>query len=333
MPDVPFDAFPPVPDAKRARSDHPLLPAIAARWSPRAFDPARPLAERDVLPLLEAARWAASANNLQPWRLPWALRGEGAFAALLACLAPGNAAWAGRAGVLLLGCTVLAKPDGSPNRHAAHDLGAALAQLALQAAVAGIGVHLMGGFDPARARDALGVPDGVEPYTAVALGWPGAPASLDEPARAREVAPRERRPLAEVAPRGGGYAPRIGAVTAETWTLFLAVAAAAVLSPGPAMRGTPRCVGALAARGWRAKLHAPAPDAGGLAFSAFWREGEAPHRIVLPPPGYGDPPRRVPAGAGRIGRVDEPVPMAREAAARRRWVVDVDSPSPDAHLA
>ena len=98
---------------------------------------------------------------------------------------------------------MLSKPDGTPNRHAAHDLGGALAQLALQAAAAGIGIHPMGGFDAALARDALGVPEGVEPYTAVALGWPGDPALLDGPLRARELAPRERRPLAAVAPRGG----------------------------------------------------------------------------------------------------------------------------------
>ena len=201
------DALPHAPDAKRARTDHPVFSVIAARWSPRAFDPDRPLAEGDMLPLLEAARWAASSNNLQPWRLAWALRGEPAFGALLACLNPGNAAWAGRAGALLLGCAALAKPDGTPNRHAAHDLGAALAQLALQATAAGVGVHLMGGFDAARARAALGVPDGVEPYTAVALGWPGDPALLEEPVRARELVPRERRPLAEVAPRGGWTVP------------------------------------------------------------------------------------------------------------------------------
>lgn len=201
------DTLPPAPDAKRAQTDHPVFPVIAARWSPRAFDPGRPLTEGDVLPLLEAARWAASANNLQPWRLAWALRGEPTFDALLGCLNPGNAAWAHRAGALLLGCAALTKPDGTPNRHAAHDLGAALAGLALQATAAGVGVHLMGGFDAEGARAALGVPDGVEPYTAVALGWPGDPALLEEPVRVREVATRERRPLAEVAPRGGWTVP------------------------------------------------------------------------------------------------------------------------------
>jgi nitroreductase len=189
---------------RRAPADHPLLDAIAERWSPRAFDPDRPLAEADVLPLLEAARWAASSSNLQPWRLAWALRGEDAFGRLLSCLSPGNAAWAHRAGALVLGCAVADKPDGrGSNRHAAHDLGAALAQMAVQAAANGVAMHAMGGFDRDAARTALAVPAGVEPYTAVALGWPGNPALLDADRRAREGAPRTRLPLAAVAPRGG----------------------------------------------------------------------------------------------------------------------------------
>ena len=126
----------PIPDAKRA--DAALHPLIAARWSPRAFDPARALTEGDLLPLLEAARWAASASNIQPWRIAWALRGEAGFEALLGCLAAGNAAWAHRAGALLLGCAALDTPDGKRNRHAAHDLGQALAQLTLQAAADGL---------------------------------------------------------------------------------------------------------------------------------------------------------------------------------------------------
>ena len=96
-----------------------------------------------------------------------------------------------------------AKPDGSPNGHAGHDLGAALAQLAIQAAATGIGAHAIGGFDREAARRALHVPEGVDPVTAVALGWPGDPALLDEGRRAKELAPRTRLPLAEVAPRGG----------------------------------------------------------------------------------------------------------------------------------
>jgi len=189
--------------ARLAVTAAPLLPAIAARWSPRAFDPDRKLTVADLTPLLEAARWAASSSNMQPWRLAWALRGEPAFDRILATLAAGNRVWAHRAGALLIGCAVLARPNGAPNRHAAHDLGQALAQLAVQATADGIALHMMGGFDVAAAREALAVPEGIEPYTAVALGWPGDPALLEEPLRARETAPRERLPLAAMAPRGG----------------------------------------------------------------------------------------------------------------------------------
>jgi nitroreductase len=208
-PPSPANTLPPARADRRAPADHPLLDAIAERWSPRAFDPDRPLAETDMLPLLEAARWAASSSNLQPWRLAWALRGEAAFARLLGCLNTGNAAWAHRAGALLLGCAVVDKPDGQPNRHAAHDLGAALAQMAVQAAANGVAMHAMGGFDRVAARTALAVPAGVEPFTTVALGWPGDPALLDADRRAREGAPRTRLLLAEAAPRGGwgGGAP------------------------------------------------------------------------------------------------------------------------------
>lgn len=188
---------------KRGVTGPALLPAIANRRSPRAFHPSRPITEAELLPLLEAARWAASCNNLQPWRLAWALKREPAFDLILRCLNPGNAVWAHRAGALLVGCAVLNRPDGTPNRHAVHDLGQALAQLAIQATAQGLCVHQMGGFNVDKARDALAVPEGIEPYTVVAIGWPGDPALLAAEHRAMEIAPRIRRPLVEVAPRGG----------------------------------------------------------------------------------------------------------------------------------
>ncbi len=188
---------------KHAASPHPVLAPILQRWSPRAFDQDRPVTETEMLTLLDAARWAPSANNLQPWRLAWGLRGEPGFAAILGCLNPGNAGWAGRAGALLIGCTVLARPDGTPSRHAAHDLGQALAIMAVQGAAMGLGVHQMGGFNVEAARIALAVPAGTEPYTAVAIGWPGDAGHLSEAHAAQEAAPRSRHPLSHIAPRGG----------------------------------------------------------------------------------------------------------------------------------
>ena len=101
----------------------------------------------------------------------------------------------GLLGVMLVTARGMARPDGSPNRHAVHDLGQALAQLAIQATAQGLGVHLMGGFDPDLARAALRVPAGIEPYTAAAIGWHGGPGV--------ELSPRTRLLLDEVAPRGG----------------------------------------------------------------------------------------------------------------------------------
>jgi nitroreductase len=196
------DTLLPIPQAKRADAAPALHPLIA-RAGARAPS-TRPAARRgDVLPLLEAARWAASASNIQPWRFAWALRGEAGFDALLGCLAASNAAWAHRAGALMLGCAVQDTPDGKPNRHAAHDLGQALAQLTLQATATGIAVHQMGGFDVEQARLAMRVPAGTEPFTALALGWPGDASLLEERMRLREAAPRERLPLASTALRGG----------------------------------------------------------------------------------------------------------------------------------
>lgn len=189
--------------SRRAPADHPLLDAIADRWSPRAFDAERPFGEAEMLPLLEAARWAASSSNIQPWRLAWTLRGEPAFDRLLECLSGGNKAWAFRAGAFVLGCALLDTPNGTRNRHAAHDLGASLAQMAIQASAAGMAFHAMGGFDRKAAEAALGVPPEIEAFTVLAIGWPADPSILDEERRAREIAPRTRLPLSDIAPRGG----------------------------------------------------------------------------------------------------------------------------------
>jgi len=188
---------------RTAETEFPILPVIADRWSPRAFDPDREMREGELACLFEAARWAASSSNLQPWHFVHAFRGDRAFATIRDCLNPTNAAWAGRASVLAIAIARTIREDGRPNRHATHDLGQALASLALQATSMGAAVHQMAGFDPERARRDLGVPEGYEPFTAVAIGWPADPATLPEPLRERELASRRRRPVAEFAFRGG----------------------------------------------------------------------------------------------------------------------------------
>ena len=183
---------------KSARPQHPIHPLIAGRWSPRAFDP-RPVPAPSLRSLLEAARWAASSFNEQPWRFIVARREDTAeFAKLLECLVEGNRVWARDAGVLVL--TVVKGTfthNDKPNRVAEHDLGLAVAALTLQAQHLGLYVHQMAGVNLARAREAYAIPVGYDPLTAVAIGWLGNAAGLPDDLREEELEPRERKPQDE----------------------------------------------------------------------------------------------------------------------------------------
>ena len=185
---------------KAADTIYPVLPAIAKRWSPRSFDRARHLSRDDLMSLFEAARWAASANNLQPWRFVYARREDAAFNTILSCLEPGNALWADRAGMLCIAIAQVQREDGATNKHAIHDLGQSLANLALQATSMGLAAHQMAGFDAGRARALLRIPHGFEPVTVVAVGWVARPEDLpSDNLRQRELAPRSRRSIGEFA--------------------------------------------------------------------------------------------------------------------------------------
>jgi nitroreductase len=183
---------------------HPVDDLFVTRWSPRAFA-ATPLAEAEVLSLLEAARWAPSASNVQPWRFAWALRGEPGFDTIAAALMPFNRVWADRAGALLaLGSDsrrINSEGIAVANPTHAFDAGAAWVSLALQARLAGLAAHAMAGFDHAAAARSLGLAEGHVLHAIIAVGHPGDPADLPEPLRAREV-PSQRRPLDEIAGRG-----------------------------------------------------------------------------------------------------------------------------------
>jgi nitroreductase len=171
---------------------------IRERRSPLAFSE-RPVGAEELRSLLEAARWAASSFNQQPWHFIVATKEEPEeFERLLGCLAPANALWAGIAPVLMLSVAKLTyDANGAPNRHALHDVGQATANLALQATASGLAVHQMGGFDMNRARAEFSIPEGYEPVAAIAVGYAGDPESLPEGLRARERAPRKRRELGE----------------------------------------------------------------------------------------------------------------------------------------
>jgi len=188
--------------SKPADTDKPLLEAIAKRWSPRAFAEREPT-DAELELVFEAARWAASCFNDQPWRYILVRRTEPEFADALAGLVESNQAWAREAPVLGFS---LAQPSftqtGKPNMHAWHDVGAASALLSIQAASIGLLVHQMAGIHRDVVRERFAVPDQFEVVAGLAMGWPGDPQQLAEPYRERELAPRSRRALSETLIRG-----------------------------------------------------------------------------------------------------------------------------------
>jgi nitroreductase len=187
-----------MPHAKHATPDHPIQDLLTRRWSPYAFA-SRPVAEDDLRALFEAARWAASSYNEQPWSYIIASQANpDEFARLLSCLVEPNQAWAKAAPVLALGCTNLRfRLNNQPNAAAIHDLGLASANLTLEATARGLCVHQMIGILPDRARELYNVPEGVQPLTGLAIGYEGDPQALPEKLRGRDLGPRTRKRLAE----------------------------------------------------------------------------------------------------------------------------------------
>ncbi|MCE2804944.1 MAG: nitroreductase family protein [Gemmataceae bacterium] len=188
---------------KHGRPDHPVHPLITQRWSPYAYSD-KPVSREDLLALFEAARWAASSYNEQPWVFLVATKDQPEdYAKLLSCLVEPNQAWAKQAPVLVLACirTTFSR-NGAPNPVAAHDLGLASGNLCLEATARGLQVHQMGGIVPDRARVLFGVPEGVQPFTAIAIGYAADPASLPDQVRVQETTPRTRKPLAEIVHSG-----------------------------------------------------------------------------------------------------------------------------------
>jgi nitroreductase len=181
---------------KSSDTQYPIDDLLSKRWSPLAFS------EKSVEPeklrsVLEAARWAASSFNEQPWSFIVATSDNQAeFDRLLSCLAEGNQEWAKTAPVLMLSVAKLQfERNGVSNRHAFHDVGAAAAQLAMQATALGLFIHQMAGFDVPLSRSVYNIPEGYEPVAAIALGYAGDPQTLSEKLLQRTLAPRTRKPL------------------------------------------------------------------------------------------------------------------------------------------
>ena len=183
---------------KPASSIVPIHPLLARRWSPRAVDPNRRVEPEKLQALLEAARWAPSCFNEQPWRyLLFDGRDPAALEAARTCLSEGNA-WARKAPVLLLS---VAKEhfthNDKPNRHGQHDVGLASENLVLQATELGLVTHQMAVFDAARARELFRIPEGFTPMAMIVLGYPGKLEDLPAALQEREKAPRSRKPATE----------------------------------------------------------------------------------------------------------------------------------------
>src|SRR5947209_19385576 len=161
---------------KLAQAQYPIHDLLQKRWSPRAFS-AQPVESDKLRSLFEAARWAPSSFNEQPWSYIVATKADPqAFALLLSCLVEGNQAWAKAAPVLALGCTSLNfQRNGQPNAAAVHDLGLASGNLVLEATSRGLAVHQMIGILPDRAREVYQIPEGVQPLTGLAIGYAGDP--------------------------------------------------------------------------------------------------------------------------------------------------------------
>ena len=181
---------------KPASTDFPVHDLIRDRWSPRAFADT-PVDPAILASLFEAARWAPSSNNEQPWAYLVATKSDAEnFEKMLGVLVEFNSGWAKNAPVLAIAVARLNfNSNGTPNRNAFYDTGAATAWLTVEATERGLAVHQMAGFDHAKAKQVFEIPPDYEPIAAMAIGYPGHPHSLPEKLRDREIAPRTRKPL------------------------------------------------------------------------------------------------------------------------------------------
>lgn len=183
---------------KFATPDHPIQDSLSRRWSPYAFAD-RPVSTADLCSLFEAARWAASSFNEQPWRYIVATKSDpDQYASILSCLVEQNQQWASGAPVLAIGCVMLRFAyNNKPNSVAIHDLGLASGNLSAEATARGLVVHQMAGILPDRITELYGLPQDVQPITALAIGYASPPDQLPEALRTSELTPRTRRPLSE----------------------------------------------------------------------------------------------------------------------------------------
>jgi nitroreductase len=190
-------AVPELPADRLADTRVPIHPSIAARWSPRAFDPDAVVTGDQLTALLEAARWAATWGRRQPVRFIVGLRGDQTFAGLAGLLKPGNS-YAHAAGALILLCADEG-PDEKTARYSGVDAGAAMANLSIEAIAQNLHSHPMEGFNADGARQVFGIPEGVRPLMVIAVGSLGDYSQVSDEIAERDRLPRHRLPLEEIA--------------------------------------------------------------------------------------------------------------------------------------
>jgi nitroreductase len=182
--------------SEKPAPDHPIFDLLARRWSTRAFAD-RSVDRETLASLFEAARWAPSSGNGQPWSFLVATKDNPAeHERIASVLVPGNA-WAQKVPVLALSVAALDRAPDKPNRHAYYDLGLATENLFIQAVSMGLAMHVMAGFKVDMAREIFEIPARHDPVSMIAIGYPGDPDSLPEDLRQRELASRQRKPIRE----------------------------------------------------------------------------------------------------------------------------------------
>ncbi|MFM2157137.1 MAG: hypothetical protein RL516_1886 [Bacteroidota bacterium] len=183
--------------SKIATTKYPVNSIIKERWSARSFTD-KNISDDLLNQFIEAASWAASSMNEQPWLYYVAHRGTPAFDQMAELLMAGNKSWAKDAAVLLLSLAKKTFSNGNPNRHYMHDVGAANQNLMLEATANGVLGHLMGGFDVVKTKEVFDLSDDLDPVVFIALGYPGSAEQLPAPFNEREVAARSRKELGDI---------------------------------------------------------------------------------------------------------------------------------------
>jgi len=187
---------------KTAVTAAPILPVLAERWSPRSFDKTYQLTQHEQLAILEAARWAPSANNRQPWRFSLLNRGTELHSQVSEHLSGFNKAWAPSASTLVVVSVINQAPEGEPYKIGLYDAGLSVSDMVVQAHELGLHAHQMAGFDHQAVHKVLGLADNLETVVIVAIGKIAPAEDLEGPAYEREVAPRTRLTLDEIVLHG-----------------------------------------------------------------------------------------------------------------------------------